>query len=130
MIRIEENPSLFVYFLIQFSNWEVKAAKDFDMPNSFPFENKIIVGCSIFAFSLCFPKDKSNRCGQGEEVTVTVAAAAALAKATAEAMAEATAEAVADAAVTKAMAETMAEAWWRHRGGEGGGNSKGNGSGG
>jgi hypothetical protein len=61
MIQIKENLPLFVYFLFQFFNWEVKAAEDFDMPNSFPFKNKIIVGHSIFAFSFCFPKDKSNQ---------------------------------------------------------------------
>ena len=35
MIQIKENPPLFDYFLIQFSNWEVKAAEDFDMPIHF-----------------------------------------------------------------------------------------------
>ncbi len=60
MFQIKENPPLFVYFLIQFSDWEVKAAEDFHMPNSFPFKNKIIVGHSISAFSFCFPKGKSN----------------------------------------------------------------------
>jgi hypothetical protein len=58
MIQIKEILPLFVYFLIQFSIWEVKAAEDFDMPKSFSFKNKIH---SIFAFSFCFPKDKSNQ---------------------------------------------------------------------
>ncbi len=51
MIQIYENPPLFFYFLIQFSDWEVKAAKDFHMLNSFPFKNKVIMDVSIFAFS-------------------------------------------------------------------------------
>ncbi len=67
MIQIKENPPLFVYFLIQFSDWKVKAAEDFHMLNSFPFKNKIIVGKyivpahSVFAFSFSFPKDESNQ---------------------------------------------------------------------
>ncbi len=53
IIQVKDNPPLFVYFLIQFSDWEVKAAEDFHMLNSFPFKNKIILGHSIFAFSFC-----------------------------------------------------------------------------
>ena len=41
MVQIKENLPLFVYFLIQFSDWEVKAAQDFDMPNSFQVIGKI-----------------------------------------------------------------------------------------
>ena len=54
MIQIQENPLLFVYFLIQFSNWEVNAAEDFDMPNLFPFKNKINCWPLYFCFLILF----------------------------------------------------------------------------
>ena len=54
MIQIKENPPVFLFFLIQFSNWEVNAVEDFHMPNSFPFKNKIIVGKYIAPRPLCF----------------------------------------------------------------------------
>ena len=64
LIQIEENPPLFVYFLIQFPKGEVKAVEDFHMPNSFPFKNKILVGNSKAPHPVCvfsFPKEKPKQ---------------------------------------------------------------------
>ena len=43
MTQIKENLPLFVYFLIQFSDWKVKAAEGFYMLNSFPFKKRSVL---------------------------------------------------------------------------------------
>jgi hypothetical protein len=53
LFKVEENPPFFNYFLIQFSDGEVKAAADFHIPSSFSLKNKIIVGNSKEPHPLC-----------------------------------------------------------------------------